>query len=150
MLRLQMRLKLEEDKPSCWTRSTIGCMAAILDGTLSFAMQIEEMEDSHLKSAGFAHVLTSIVNQCIDFFKMLLLFIERQRESLSKSATFLMLTSEHRSIFQSCCQRILAHQSPNKVSDPPCLLCFGKGLKSNVWYLFEDLVIDAEKESGNS
>jgi hypothetical protein len=90
-------------------------MAAILNCTLSFGMQIEEMEDSHLKSAGFARALTSIVNQCIDFFKMLLLFVERQRESSSKSATFLVLTSEHRSIFQSCCQRILAHQSPNKV-----------------------------------
>ncbi len=145
MLRLQMRLELEEDKPSCWLRSSIGCMAAILDGMLSFAMQIEEMEDSNLKSAGFACALNSIVDQCIDFFKMLLLFVERQRESSSKSATFLVLTSKHHTILQSCCQRILAHQSPNKVSDPPCLLCFGKGLRSNVRYLFKELVINAEK-----
>jgi hypothetical protein len=150
ILRLQMRLKSEEDKPSRWSRSTIGCMAAIFDGMLSFAMQIEEMEDSHLKSASFACALTSIVNQCIEFFKMLLLFVERQRESSSKSDTFLVLTSEHRTIFQSCFQRILAHQSPNKVSDPPHLLCFGKGLKSNGRDLFEELVINAEKENGDS
>jgi hypothetical protein len=61
MLHLQMRLELEEDEPSCWSWSSIGCMAAILDGTFSFAIQIEEMEDSHLKSAGFACALTSIV-----------------------------------------------------------------------------------------
>jgi hypothetical protein len=115
-----------------------------------FAMQIEEMKDSHLKSAGFACALTLIVNQCIEFFKTLLLFVEQQRESLLKSATFLVLTSKHRRIFQSCCQRILAHQSQNKVLDPPCLLCFGEGLKSNVRYLFKELVIDAEKENGNS
>jgi hypothetical protein len=125
-------------------------MAAILDSTLSFAMQIEEMEDSHLKSAGFACASTLIVNQCIEFFNTLLLFVEQQREFLLKSATFLVLTSEHPTIFQSCCQRILAHQSPNKFSDPPCLLCFGKGLKSNVRYLFTELVIDAEKENGDS
>jgi hypothetical protein len=88
MLRLQMRLDLEEDQPSRWSRSTIGCMAGILDGTPPFAMQIQEMEDSHLKSAGFARALTSIVNQCIEFFKTLLLFFEGQCESLSKSATF--------------------------------------------------------------
>jgi hypothetical protein len=76
MLRLQMRLESEEDKPSRWLWSSIGCMAGILNCTLSFGMQIEEMEDSHLKSAGFACALTSIVNQCIEFFKMLLLFVE--------------------------------------------------------------------------
>jgi hypothetical protein len=103
------------------------------------------MEDSHLKSANFVRALTSIVDQCIEFFKMLLLFVERQHKSLSKSTTFLVLTSEHHTILQSCCQRILDHQSPNKVLDPPRLLCFGEGLKSNVRYLFEELVINAEK-----
>jgi hypothetical protein len=150
MLRLQMRLKLEEGEPSCWSRSTIGCMAVIFNGMLSFAIQIEEMEDSHLKSASFARALTSIMNQCIDFFKMLLLFVKRQHKSSSKSDTFSVLTSEHRTIFQSCFQRILAHQSPSIVLDPPHLLCFGKGLKSNGRDLFKELVINAEKENGDS
>ena len=145
MLHLQMRLELEEDEPSRWSRSSIRCMAAILNCTFSFAMQMEEMEESHLKSASFACALNLIVDQCIKFFKMLLLFIERQRKSSSKSATFLVLTSEHHTKLQSCCQHILAHQSPNKVLDPPRLLCFGEGLKSNVRYLFEELVINAEK-----
>jgi hypothetical protein len=149
MLRSQMRLESEEDEPSRWSRSSIGCMTAVLDGTLFFAMQIEEMEDTELKSAGVARALTSIVDQCIAFFKTLHLFVERQRETSLKSATFLALTSEHRTTFRSCCQRILAHQSPNKVSVPPHLLHFSEASKYDARYLLEVLVIDAEKEHGD-
>ena len=149
MLRSQMRLESEEDEPSRWSRSSIGCMTAVLDGTLVFAMQIEEMEDTELKSAGVARALTSIVDQCIAFFKTLHLFVERQRETSLKSATFLALTSEHRTTFRSCCQRILAHQSPNKVSVPPHLLHFSEASKYDARYLLEVLVIDAEKEHGD-
>ena len=150
MLRLQMRLESEEDEPSRWSRSSIGCMTAVLNGVLSFAFQIEDMDVPQLKSIGFSRSLTSIVDQCIAFFKVLLLFVERQRESSSTSTTtFLVLISEHRTVFHSCCERILACQSPNKVSDPPCLLRFSEGLKSDVRCLFEELVIDAEKENGD-
>ena len=149
MLRSQMRLESEEDEPSRWSRSSIGCMTAVLDGTLFFAMQIEEMEDTELKAAVTAGALTSIVDQCIAFFKTLHLFVERQRDTSLKSSTFLALTSEHRTTFRSCCLRILVHQSPNKVSDPPRLLHFSEALKYDVRHLFEVLVIDAETENGD-
>ena len=150
MLRLQMRLESEMDEPSRWSRSSIGCMTAILKGVLSFASQIEDMDVSQLKSIHFSRLLTFIVGQCIAFFKALLLFVEQQRESSPKSTTtFLVLISEHRTVFHSCCQRILAHQSPNNVFDPPRLFRFSEGLKSDVRCLFEELVIDAEKEYGD-
>jgi hypothetical protein len=151
MLRLQMRLESEEDEPSRWSRSAIGCTTAVLNGVLSYAFQIEDnMDFPQLKCVGFVCSLTSIVDQCIAFFKGLLMFVERQRESSCKSTTtFLVLVSEHRVVFQSCCERILACQSPNKISDPPRLLRFSEGLKSDVRCLFEELVIDAEREDGD-
>jgi hypothetical protein len=150
LLRVQMRLETEEDEASCWSQSSIGCMTMVLNGALTFAMRIDDgMEGSQNQPDGVAHALTLIVERCIAFFKALLLFVEHQRESSSKAATFLVLTSEHRTIFQSCCQRILAHQSPKTVLDPPRLLHFSKELKSDVCYLYEELVLDAEKEIGN-
>lgn len=149
LLRLQMRLATEEDEASCWSQSSIGCMTMVLNGALTFAMWIDGVEGWQNKPDGVAHALTLIVERCIAFFKALLLFVEHQRESSSKGTTFMVLTSEHRTIFQSCCHRILAHLSPKTVSDPPRLLHFSKELKSDVCYLYEELVIDAEKEIGN-
>lgn len=149
ILRLQMRLETKVDEASCWSQSSIGCMAMVLNGALTYAMRIDDMEGSQNTLDGVAHALTLIVERCIAFFKALLLFVEHQRESSSKATTFLVLTSEHRTIFQYCCQRILAHQSPKTVSDPPRLLHFSKELISDVCYLYEELVLDAEKEIGN-
>lgn len=149
MLRLQMRLETKEDEASCWSQSSIGCMTMVLNGALTYAMRIDDMEGSQNTLDGVAHALTLIVERCIAFFKALLLFVEHQRESSSKATTFLVLTSEHRTIFQFCCQRILAHQSPKTVSDPPRLLHFSNELISDVCYLYEELVLDAEKAIGN-
>ncbi|KAL3772701.1 hypothetical protein ACHAW5_002676 [Stephanodiscus triporus] len=140
LLRLQMRIESNEDEPSRWSQSSIGCMTAVLNGILSFAMQVEEMENTQLKSTDFARLLTLIVGQCIAFFKSLLLFVEQQRKSSPKSTTFLVLTSEHRTIFQSCCQRILSHKSPNKVSDPPRSLHISEGLKYDVRCILEEFI----------
>lgn len=149
ILRLQMRLETEDDEPSRWSQSSIGCMTAVLHGTLSYAMQLDEMDNIPPYPTGVARALTLIVDLCINFFKRLVLFVEQQRGLSPKATTFLLLTSEHRTIFQSCCQRILAHQSPNAVSDPPTLLHFREELKSDVRYLFEELVLVTEKEKGD-
>jgi hypothetical protein len=119
-------------------------MTAVLNGVLSFAFQIEDMDVPQLKSIGFSRSLTSIVDQCIAFFKVLLLFVERQRESSSTSTTtFLVLISEHRTVFHSCCKRIIACNHRIR------LLRFGEGLKSEVRCLFELIVIDAERENSD-
>lgn len=149
LLRLQMRLESEQDEPSRWSQSAIGCVTSVLDSTLSFAKAVEEKKYV-LKSTNLACVLNSVVDQCVAFFKTLLLFVEEQRGSSSKAATLLALISEHRTNFQSCCQRILAHQSLNSITNPPRLLHFSEGLKYDVRDLFEELVIDAEKENGDS
>jgi len=148
MLRVQMRLESEQGDPSRWSQSAIGCVTSVLDRTLSFAMGMEEKEnDVVLKSTHLAHALNAIVDQCIIFFKTLLLFVNQKRKSSSKAATFLALISEHRTIFQSCCQRILARQSPNSIADPPRLLHFSERLIYHVRYLFEEVVMDEEEEN---
>ncbi|KAL7536282.1 hypothetical protein ACHAXR_007042 [Thalassiosira sp. AJA248-18] len=147
LLRLQMRLESEQGEPSLWPQSAIGCVTSVLNNTLYFAMEIEEKEGIVIKSTRLAHALNAIVDQCILFFKAILQFVSEQRISSSKAATFLALISEHRSIFQSCCQRILSHQSPNSMADPPRLLHFNKDLKHNVQCLFEETVLDENEEN---
>lgn len=152
VLRAQMRLESDEDEPSRWSQSAIGCVTLVLDGALSFAKDLEEKEnDSVIKSTSLGGALNAIVNRCVALFKALLSFVEEQRRgsSSSKSATLLSLTSEHRTIFQYCCQRILSHQPPAHVSVPPRLLNFSDNLKYDVRDIVEEMVIDAEKDNGN-
>ena len=150
MLRLQMRLESEQDETSRWSQSAIGCVTSVLDGTLSFAATVEEEKGegvTKFKCTNLSRLLNTVAKQCVVFFKTLLQFVEQQRGSSSKATTFSALTSEHRTIFQSCCQRILAHQSPTLITDPHRLLNFSEGLKDDVISLMEELVIDAEKEN---
>lgn len=75
------------------------------------------------------------------------MFANQQRNSSSKAATFLSLISEHRTIFQSYCQRILAH-NPNDVTGSPILLHVVEKLAYNVRDLTEEVMMDEEEENG--
>ena len=150
LLRLQMRLESEQDESSRWSQSAIGCMISLLDNTLSYAAAMEEHEGMVLKSTDLSHVLNAVVDQCILFFKAVLLFACEQRDTSSKAATFLALISEHRTVFQSCCQRILFHQSSlddDDMAGPPRVLHFSESLRYDVRQLFEETVFDERDEN---
>ena len=143
MLRLQMRLESEQgERPSRWAQSAIGCMTSLLDSALSFALGIEDKETMVVKCTHLSHALNAIVEQCVTFFKTILLFVYQQRDSASKSAHFTALISEHRTIFLSCCHRILAQHSPST----PRLLHFSEGLRLDVRELLEESILFDSKE----
>jgi len=148
LLRLQMRLESEQDMPSRWSQSAVGVVTSILDGTLSYGIRVEEDENTTSKSTSsrLSRTMNKVATQCVTLFKTLLRFVEQQREASSspKSTTFLAITSEHRTIFQSVCQRILSH-SPSTLFGPPSLLHFSEELKLDVRDLLEEIVVD---ESG--
>jgi len=149
LLRLQMRLESEQDMPSRWSQSAVGVVTSILDGTLSYGVRVEEDENTTTPkstSNNLSCTMNRVVVQCVTFFKTLLRFVEQQREASSspKTTTFLAITSEHRTIFQSVCQRILSH-SPSNLFGSSSLLHFSDELKLDVRDLLEEIVVD---ESG--
>ena len=144
MLRLQIRLESVEDEQSHWSQSAIGCMTSVLNGVLSFVRRIEtEQLDTYcIRSKQFTRALNDVVGASIIFFKMIRLFLAQESSSSSKAPTLGALVSEQITLFQSCCQRILAYQSPIAVSDPPCLLRFSDDLRNDVRELSNEIYKD--------
>ena len=146
MVSVQMRLESKEGDPSRWSKSAIGCVASVLDRTLSFAIEIDRREITVLKSqsspvpTSISLLLTTVVEQCILFFKTV------QHKCTSKVATFSVLIAEHRTMYLSCCQRILSCQSSRSGVEASSLLHVSETLRQHVQYLFEELVMEEEEK----
>jgi len=148
LLRMQMRLESGVDEPSRWSQSAIGCMTSVLNCTLVYAQKLEKaFEMSFFQSNNFSGALNAVVGACIHFFTTTQIFLERECASSSKAPTFTALVSEHSTMFQSCCQRILAYQSPAAVSDPPRLLRVSDELRNYVQDLLDAQLHEAPHTS---
>lgn len=148
MLRMQMRLESGAEEPSRWSQSAIGCMTSVLNCSLVYVQKLEKaFEMSFFQSNNFSDVLNSVVGACIQFFIAIHIFLEQESGFSSKAPTFVALVSEHGTLFQSCCQRILAYQSSAAVSDPPRLLRVSDELRNEVRDLLDALLHEAPLRS---
>ncbi len=118
LLRMQMRLESGEGEPSRWSQSAIGCITTVLSCALDFVQKLEKkFETSYFHSRCFSGELNALVGECIHFFNSIHLFLEQENDFSSKAISFVSLVSEHSTLFESCCQRILACQSRVDASD---------------------------------
>ena len=132
LLRIQMRLESGEGEPSRWSQSAIGCITTVLGCTLDFVQRIEKkFGTSYFHSRYFAGELNAVVGACINFFNSIL-FLEHENAFSSTSISLMALVSEHSTMFESCCRRILACQSRVAVSDPSRLLHVSGDLRKKV------------------
>ena len=132
LLRMQMRLESGAEESSRWSQSAIGCVTCVLSCTLDLSRKMEnEFEVSLFQSNNFVGALNAVVGASVHFFSMIRRSVEEECTT-SQSSTLATLVSEHITLFEACCQRILAAQSPAAISYPPSLLHVSDELRNDV------------------